>query len=131
MKNTISILTIAFLAFGAMTSCNTTEENEAPTVTIMSPLSSGNPYMSGSTIMLHVEATDDDELHEVAVSIVREHDNTEVYHSHAHPDANTYTLHEDTVFTTTEHSNFIITATASDHDGEEVTATETIHMHPM
>jgi hypothetical protein len=131
MKNTISILTMAAFVAAGFASCNTTDENEAPTVAIMGPSSENNPHMNGAPMHIHVEAEDDEELHEVAISIVRVHDGTEVYHSHAHPDKKTYSLHEDTVFTTMMHSDFTVTATASDHNEKSTTVTETIHMHPM
>ena len=133
MKKTISILTIAALIGAAFTSCNTEDpvENEAPTVNIMEPSVANNPHMSGQSMHIHVEFSDDEELHEAMVSIVRQHDGAEVFHHHIHEHSQTATVMADTVLTTAMHSDFVVTATATDHDGETTTATETIHMHPM
>jgi hypothetical protein len=131
MKKTFSLLTISFIAFGAMTSCNTTEENEAPTVTIISPKAENNPYMSGNSMNINIEFSDDVELHELSVEVVREFDGAVVYHAHPHSHTSSYTFNVDTVLTTTEHSDFTVTAVGSDHDDKITTVTETIHMHPM
>lgn len=131
MKRTISILTIAALFGAALNGCNTAEENEAPTVTIIAPSADNNPHMSGQSIHIHVEFADDEELHEAMVSIVRQHDGTEVYHHHVHEHSTAVTVMEDTVLTTIMHSDFVVTATVTDHDGETTTDTETFHMHPM
>lgn len=131
MKQSISILALAaFIAIG-FASCTKVEENEAPTVTIISPSAANNPYMSGMPINIHVEVTDDVELHDIVVTVVREHDSAEVYSKYGHSHSTTYSLEEDTMFTTTMHSDFTVTATASDHEGEETVATATFHMHPM
>lgn len=115
----------------AVSSCTKTVKNEPPTVTIISPTAAGGVYMSDSTVNLHIEFTDDDQLHELSVEIVREVDSLTVFHMHAHPDAATYSLNMDTVFTTAEPSNFVITATATDHDDAMTTDTESFHVHPM
>lgn len=130
MKNTISILTIAAFVAALASSCNT-DKNEAPTISIESPSADNNPYHSGNPIHIHVNYADDDQLHEVTLTIVRDMDTTEVYHFHGHPDAATYTLEVDTMFTTTDHSDFLMTATATDHDDVTTTETATFHMHPM
>lgn len=131
MKKSISILTVAALIGGGFSACNTTDENVAPTVTIMAPSAANNPHMSGQNMHIHVDFEDDTELHEVMLSVTRLHDGTEVYHQHGHPDAKTATWEIDTVLTTMMHSDFTFTATATDHDEETTTTTETIHMHPM
>jgi hypothetical protein len=131
MKKSISILALATVIASGFTSCTKVEENQAPVVTIISPTASNNPYMSGMPINIHVEVSDDIELHEVVVTVVREHDSAEVYSNYGHSHSTTYSVEEDTVFTTTMHSDFTVTATASDHEGEETVATATFHMHPM
>ncbi len=128
MKTTLITTTLIIASLAFLTSC---QENEAPTITINSPSGANSPYMSGSSVHIHVNFEDDESLHEAMVTIVREHDGAEVYHSHAHPDAKTYTLEADTMLMTAEHSDFTVTATATDHDEESTTVTETFHMHPM
>jgi len=130
MKNIISITALSIFIAG-ISSCNTTEENQAPVVTIISPTAANNPYMSGNSINIHIEFSDDDELHEVSIEVVREHDGAIVYESHPHEHAMSYTFNVDTVLTTPMHSDFTITAIGTDHDNEQTTAIETIHMHPM
>jgi hypothetical protein len=98
---------------------------------IISPTSANDPYMSGMPISINVEATDDLELHEIVISVVRAHDSEEVYVKYDHSHGTSYAYQVDTMFTTTVHSDFTITATVSDHEGEETVATETFHMHPM
>lgn len=115
----------------AFSSCTKTETNEPPTVTIISPTSADGPYTSDSIINVHIEFADDDELHELSIAIVREIDSVMVFYTIAHPDAATYSLNIDTAFTTTEHSDFTITAIATDHDDAMATETESFHMHPM
>lgn len=131
MKKTFSILTIAAIAAATLSSCTKTEENEAPTVTILSPKAENNPYMSGTSMNIQVEFSDDEELHELSIEVVRAHDGAEVFHAHPHSHTKTYTFNVDTVLTTTMHSDFTITATGTDHDDKITTVTETIHMHPM
>ncbi|MCF8275765.1 MAG: hypothetical protein K9J17_03440 [Flavobacteriales bacterium] len=131
MKNSISILSVAILIASGFTSCTKIEENQAPVVTIISPSATNNPYMSGMPITIHVEATDDVGLHEIVVTVVREHDSVEVYSHYDHSHEASYSFEVDTMFTTTTHSDFTLTVTASDHEEEETVATETFHMHPM
>lgn len=131
MKTTISTLAIFFAMAIAFVSCNTTEENTAPQINILKPSASDNPHMSGMPITVHVEVTDDDELHETSISIVRQHDSAEVYHNHGHTHESVYTVMEDTVFTTSMHSDFTVTVMASDHDGEESIVHSTFNMNPM
>lgn len=134
MKKTISILMVAAIIGVGFTACNTEGgpiENEAPTVTIMEPSSANNPFMSGQSMHIHVEFRDDEELHDAIVSVVRQYDGTEVFYKYAHTHSKLALVMVDTILTTPMHSDFVITATASDHDGETTTATETIHMHPM
>lgn len=130
MKNIISIALLSILST-VISSCNTTEENQAPVVTIISPKASNNPFMSGNSVNIHIEFTDDDELHEMSIEVVREHDGAIVYESHPHQHATAFTFNIDTVLTTAMHSDFTITAIGTDHDDLITTVTETIHMHPM
>ena len=128
--NLISILALIVISVVGFSACNTIEDNDAPTIIMMSPLAENNPYMSGMPIRLQLEARDDLELHEIAISVVREHDSKEVYLKHGHSHGSVYSLLVDTMFDTSVHSDFTFKAIVSDHEGEETVATETFHIHP-
>lgn len=112
----------------AISSCT---ENPAPTIMVHSPTSANGAFMSGDTVHVHIDFADDEQLHEVAVTIVREHGDTTFFHAHDHPDATSASLHGDFVISTPMHSDFTITAIATDHAGESTTDVSTIHCHPM
>ena len=131
MKNLISLLALIGLVVLGASSCNTIEDNDAPVIIMMSPLATNNPYMSGMPIRLQLEARDDLELHEIVISVVREHDSKEVYLKYGHSHGSVYSLLVDTMFDTSVHSDFTFKAIVSDHEGEETIATERFHMHPM
>ena len=120
-----AIVSIAFLGLSACT------ENAAPTIMVHSPTSANGAFMTGDTVHVHVDFADDEQLHEVAVTIVREHGDTTFFHAHEHPDAATASLHGDFVISTPHHSEFSITAIATDHGGETSTLVSSIHCHPM
>lgn len=131
MKKSISIFTLAVALGIGVSSCNTAEENQAPHINIIKPTAADNPHMSGMPISIQVEVSDDEQLHDTEISIVRAHDSAEVYHQYTHTHEAQFTISEDTVLTTSMHSDFTITVTAEDHDGEVTTASSTFHMHPM
>ena len=131
MKNLISLLALIGLVVLGASSCNTIEDNDAPVIIMMSPLATNSPYMSGMPIRLQLEARDDLELHEIAISVVREHDSKEVYLKYGHSHGSVYSLLVDTMFDTSVLSDFTFKAIVSDHEGEETIATERFHMHPM
>ncbi|HAP69963.1 MAG TPA: hypothetical protein DCR04_09615 [Flavobacteriales bacterium] len=131
MKNLISLLALIGLVVLGASSCNTIEDNNAPVIIMMSPLATKNPYISGMPIRLRLEARDDFELHEIVISVVREHDSKEVYLKYGHSHGSVFSLLVDTMFTTSVNSDFTFKAIVSDHEGEETVATETFHMHPM
>lgn len=127
MKKNLFFPIVAFALFG-LASCT---KNAVPTITVHSPTSADGAFMSGDTVHVHIDFADDGLLHEVAVSIVREHGDTTFFHTHDHPDASTASLHGDFVISTPHHSDFSITAVATDHEGESTTDESTIHCHPM
>ena len=92
MKNLISLLALIGLVVLGASSCNTIEDNDAPVIIMMSPLATNSPYMSGMPIRLQLEARDDLELHEIVISVVREHDSKEVYLKHGHSHGSVYSL---------------------------------------
>lgn len=126
MKNQFLFILSIAVVFG-LASCT---ENAAPTITVHSP-TSASPFMSGDTVHVHIDFADDEQLHEVAVTIVREHGDTTFFHAHDHPDATSASLHGDFVISTPMHSDFTVTAIATDHAGESTTDVSTIHCHPM
>lgn len=127
MKKKILTIITAVAVMG-LSSCT---KNAAPTIMVHSPTSATGDFMTGDTVNVHIDFADDEQLHEVAVTIVREHGDTTFFHAHDHPDAATASLHGDFVISTPHHSDFSITAVATDHDGETTTNESTIHCHPM
>lgn len=130
MKFSIYTVSIAAICSLINSSCNTAEENTAPEITILSPTSNEGDFLSNEPITLNVIVTDDDELHEVSVSVVRNHDAAQVYSSNEHTHATEYLFLEDTSFNTSEASNFTLTVNASDHDGEEESKSEVFRVIP-
>lgn len=134
MKKTISTLILAVIISVGFTACNKEDgpiENQGPGITIVEPSSANNPFISGQSMRIRVDFTDDEELHEMEVSVVRQHDGAEVFNRFTHNHSTLAIIMVDTVLTTAMHSNFVVTARATDHDGKMTTATETIYMHPM
>jgi len=125
----LSILTMAAFAATAfnLTSCDEEHTHDGPTITINDPT---GMHHSGDTVLLSVTFTDDHELHEYLVQVVRELDDSTVQTFSGHTHEQTYTLEESFVVTTTDHSDFIINASASNHDGKSGTSTATFHVHP-
>lgn len=134
-KSTIAIT--AFLA-AAITIVSCKKEEEAkdttkPTVTItlLTAKDSTGAYHDGMTVEYKIEASDETELHGVVTEIVRDEDGAEVFHLHDHDvDGNNYTYNGSIVLDNNHlHTNFTITATATDGGENEAVATENFHSH--
>jgi len=125
----LSILTMVAFAAAAfnLASCDEEHTHGGPSITINGPT---GMLESGDTAHLSVTFTDDHELHEYLVQVVRELDDSTVQTFSGHSHEQTFTLEESFVVTTTDHSDFIINASVSNHDGESGTATATFHVHP-
>ena len=102
-----------------------------PVITIMEPTESMYHLMNGSaTIPIKVEASDDDELHSLIVSLKNTGSGDEEIHLHLHPDAATASI--DTSFTgTVAHQDYELTVTAEDHSGNKSEAMKHTHIHMM
>ena len=61
--------------------------------------------MSGQSIHIDIDFSDDTNLKEVMLSVKRVHDDVEVYHQHAHPNTLTHSFEVDSILTTTMHSD--------------------------
>lgn len=130
MRKSISYLAITAVICAGFSSCIPLEENEGPEVFIYSPSAEDSPFVSGEPITIDVGAKDDIDIHEVVVSVVREHDSKEVYLLYGHSHGLTYRYQIDTTFITTTVSDFTIKATVSDHEGGVTVKTETFQMQP-
>lgn len=125
----LSILTMAAFTVATfhLTSCDEEHSHDGPTITINGPT---GMHESGDTVLLSVTFSDDHELHEYLVQVVRELDDSTVQTFSGHSHEQTFMLEESFVVMTTDHSDFIINASANNHDGESGTVTATFHVHP-
>lgn len=126
----LPILLVATLLIACEETELPTPQSSAPTVTILSPLSTDSIATSGDRIILQVQFDDDEELHEMAVFIIRMHDGTMVYQADIHQHGNSYRWIDDTTFTTAVESDFEIRAIVTDHELQRTEATETFRLKP-
>lgn len=135
MINRIFSFGMAFVAVTiGFTSCDDEETpvDESPVITIGEP-TEGETVNSGDT--LHIEwsanAGEGHDLHEALVILdnvtagtIAFSDTPEVH------GLTTFNYHEHVVPTVTAHSDFELTVTVSDHDGNESTKVVNLHVHP-
>ena len=104
-----------------------TTDTEAPVLKIHSP--AAGMFNSGDNVHIHVEITENDELHEYSIVITNDDDGTEYYRNEGHDHSTTLEVHDDFTTTVTGHTDMTLTATATDHEGN--VGTETVHFHFM
>lgn len=114
------------------------QENEIPTpqsavpeIQIISPTANDSTYKSGNPILLQVQFDDDEELHEIAIQIIRIHDGAMVYQRNLHQHGNSYRWIDSLILTTEVASDFEIRAIATDHELQRTDTSETFRMMPQ
>ncbi len=132
----IKFLTLAALAI-LFTSCEkddkpTTEDpkvdKEAPVITFLAPDTTS--YMSGMTMPIKFTVTDNDELHEIHLSVTNITDAKELLHFEMHQHGQSATIDTSLVIPAGGmHREFEIKAEASDHNGNESEKSITKHIH--
>jgi hypothetical protein len=127
MKTKLFPVLLTALVFGLI-SC---KKNTVPTVTVNSPTSANGAFMTGDTVNISIDFSDDKMLNEVAVSIVRVLGDTTFFHAQLIPESASASLMGQVQLLTPDHSDFTITAVATDDEGEATIDVSTIHCHPM
>lgn len=107
-----------------------TPKSTAPQISIMNPLNSDEPYLSGDTIMLQIHFTDDEELHEMAVFITRSHDGAIVYQQNLHDHSDSYRWVDFVMLETNTVTEFELKAIATDHELQRSEASCLFTMQP-
>lgn len=130
MKTKIISLSLMAISLAA---CNKEddpkEDKQAPTVTILAP-DDTTAYMSGMTMPLKAEISDNDELHEVSLEVTDLTDTVELFHMHVHEDSQNAILDTSIVIPAGPvHRDLEIKFTASDHNGNESEAIRMKHIH--
>ena len=114
--------------------CEETEipipQSSAPTVSIMSPLASDSAYVSGQSLLLQVQFDDDDELHEIVVTIIRLSDGAMIYQRNLHQHGNSYRWIDNLELTTSVQSDFEVRAIVTDHELQRTEDSQTITVLP-
>lgn len=137
MKNILKATT-AILLFMSITfiACEEKHEDngqdtEAPTINIISPTATDS-YMSGDTVSIQANFTDNDQLHEISASLTRTHNGQteEVWTYSTHSHTTEFTLSETYVVEVPGmHNEFELTVEASDHNGNSDSKTISFHVH--
>lgn len=134
MKN-LTLITLLLISLTiTLFSCDEKPEDTdttPPTIVIHTPNAS-QTFMSGDTVNIHIEVTDNDEIHEIAASLNRTHmgATVEVWHVHAHPDAASHTLNAQYIVEVPGmHNDFVLEVVSDDHTGNS--KTETFEFHVM
>lgn len=128
---TISVFSlILFVAF-CLNACKKKDVNQAPTVTVTLP-TEGQNFTSGGLLHIQATASDDKELHEMAVRLTRDSDDS-LYFS-ADPavhELSSYTFDSTIIVpSVSSMANFTLSVEAMDHDNGDTKKTLTIHIMP-
>ena len=128
------------LLFLTTTACDdeVTVDMQAPVVDAILSLADINcGPCAGTDLNLKINVTDNDEIHDVHVSLRQSFmdmaqdisNSSEVFHMHSHLDANGYSA--DTTYTidTAHHSTFYLVVYAEDHNGNSAADTASVHVH--
>lgn len=117
----ITIATLLGLALGLM-SCRTAgvEDIEAPAVQIVSP-ASATTFTSGDTIFYHIILSDNDQLHDVLLSVYETDSGYLRWTKVEHPHTDTMTFSGDFSLEAKEKLNVTLRVEASDHHENLVT----------
>lgn len=129
MKN----ITIAFILLTliiSFISCEKAQEKEdpKPTVVIHKP-TENMMYHSGDTIWVKVELGDSDELHEYKVAVKNTTDNLTVIDLHGHVHGTNHQIDTYLVATVSKHTDFLLEATAINHNSIETTKELNFSIH--
>ncbi len=120
-------------AVALLSACEETEipdpESNPPTVEFLSP-SPDSTFTSGEPTVLQVQFDDDEELHELLVTIVRIQDGSMVYQKNIHQHGNSYRWVDQITFTTDVLSEFELRAIATDHELQQTKSTVTVTVLP-
>ncbi|HYC28173.1 MAG TPA: DUF4625 domain-containing protein, partial [Chitinophagaceae bacterium] len=99
-------------------------DNQEPMIDVTSPL--GNQQINGGqTVSVNATITDNDELHEVHLTVINTTTQAEVVHFHNHVDVQTYNLNE--TFVAAAGVTYEIKVEADDHSGNHAEVEFTIH----
>ena len=131
MRNTIIFTSILLLviAFTSCTKDQTMEEVSEPSLHIHE-LVEGATYNAGDTIPVNVHFMDDDELHEYHISVTNTTMTMELLHLQGHTHSTSHEVDTFVIATASVHSDYEMTAKASNHNGSEVMETIKFHVHP-
>lgn len=125
MKRTTSTLlalaVIAAMSF-AIASCSKEETNAAPTITLVEPENNSTVTL-GNEIHVEGTATDDNELHEMAIWITYMGDTVENSYPTVHA-MKTYDFH--THYEATAAGTYTVNIVAADHEGLTASETRTV-----
>ncbi len=128
MKNIILVFTVLALFSGIFIACD--EEDIESVIASITIDADSTTFISGDTVCISISAEDNEELHTIVLSIYSDKLDSivEEYSYHSHSTTYSKTIKWKAV--THDHSDFVLTLTATDHNGNEGIAKENIHVHP-
>jgi len=102
---------LAIAAVVALTACGKSD-SEQPVITINSPLN-GQSFTNGQTVTISAAISDNEELHDVQLTVVNTVNGNHILHEEYHPDVKTYTIGK--TFTAQTGGVYRIEVMAGDH----------------
>lgn len=134
----IKFLTLAAFAL-LLSSCekkdddNTTNtdpkvDTQAPEITFISP-DDATEYKSGMRMPIKFTVTENDELHEIHLTVTNKTENSTLMHMHMHRHDQTVTIDTAIVIPAVHHTDIEVKAEASDHSGNTSEKSITKHIH--
>ena len=126
-------LVITVLLSAMLISCdkdNDNQDNESPVITILQP-TIGQTYTSGDTVHIQAAISDNDQLHDISAVISRtfNEDTEDVWTLETHSHDETFDLFGWYVIEVPGmHNDFVLSVTASDHNGNEETQSFEFHV---
>lgn len=108
-KLIVVLLAVAFIA------CKKDKgDSEKPVITVTSPMAN-QQFSAGQVINIAATITDNDQLHEVSLSVVNKATSAELVHNHYHVDQKTFNLND--THTAGAGITYKIKIEATDHSG--------------
>lgn len=125
---TVAMFLIACEKDDGVSSTDPMEDKSAPVITFISPDTTN--YMSGMTMPIKFSVTENDELHEIQLTVTDLSTSNQLMILQMHKHGQTATIDTSMVIPSGGmHRDFEIKAEASDHNGNEAIETITKHIH--
>jgi hypothetical protein len=106
---------MVFMVMATLSACKKEGgDSERPVISVTSPMAN-QQFTAGQSVNIVASVTDNDELHEVYLTVVNKTTNAEVVHFHNHLDLKSYDLNQS--FIAAGNTGYRIKVEAEDHTG--------------